>query len=282
MNSALRTTLAAAFTTATLILTSPAVQAQFTAIADDFSNTGSLTGSIPDSGVGNWAFISGTSGAITTSSGRLNLLAAGTTESSQVNFSSTDLSTGTIYIGFDFTPSSSTTIGTSDTIQSIVGFRSGTALSGTTVLSFGAFRPSGAAQTNSGLSSTSTSQLVVGLFTGSSLNASSSTLSALGGPISLNATTRIVLGFDLTADTASLWTGPRSIVSTSANLSGITTTTRGVFVRQGSTSTGDSAIDNFVVTQDFATASAIPEPSTTALLAGLATLSLAFYRRRSG
>jgi hypothetical protein len=30
------------------------------------------------------------------------------------------------------------------------------------------------------------------------------------------------------------------------------------------------------------TASAIPEPSTTALLAGLATLSLAFYRRRSG
>lgn len=253
--------------------------AQFTAITDDFSTTGSLTGSTPDTGVGNWTNISGTSGAIATSSGSLSLAAAGSTEATQVNFASSNLSSGTIYMGFSLNVSSSGSIGTNDSISSIAGFRVGTAVSGSNSFAVGVFRPSTNAQTFSSAPSTTTSQFDIGIFTGTSFNASSSVLPVWASALTRGTTYRVVLGFDLTNDTASLWVNPTSVTSTFITYSSVTDAVRGVYLRQGISTTGNITIDDLAVSQIFNTAAAVPEPSTYALFGGVAALSLVFIQR---
>lgn len=254
--------------------------AQFTAITDDFSVAGNLTGSTPDSGVGNWTTNNSSTPALTVSSGILNI-AGGSGESSQVNFASSNLSSGTIYMGFDFMVSSSGTINTSPSIQAVAGFRSGTAsASGAYAVSFGAFRPNTNAQTASGSPSTTTSQVVVGLFTDTSFSADSSNLTEWSTVLNRGQTYRVVLSFDLSNDTASLWINPNSSSSTSVTITGITADARGVFFRQGAATHGDISIDNLAVSQTFDIASAVPEPATYALFGGLSVLGLAAFRRR--
>ena len=251
--------------------------AQFTAISDDFSNVGNLSGSTPDSGVGTWTNISG-SGGLSVSSGVLNIASSG--EAAQLNFSSSNLTSGTLYMGFDFTVSSSGTIDTSDSISAIAGFRTGTASGGSNAVSFGDFRPSGSAQTFSNLADTSTSQVVVGLFTGASENAATSSLTAWATPLSRGTTYRAVIGFDLGNDTASLWIDPTSSSSTSITLTNVTSDARGVFFREGASSHGTLGADNLNVSMDFNTAAAIPEPSTYAAIFGSMALAGAIWHRR--
>lgn len=256
-----------------------AALAQFTPITDDFSTAGSLVGSAPDSGVGNWTQISNTSPALATSSGVLNL-AASSGESAQLNFASANLSSGTIYMGWNFTVSASGSISTSDTVQAIAGFRSGSASSGTFDVSFGIFRPSTAAQTTSGAPSTSTSQIAVGFFSGSSLNAASNNLTEWSVPLSRGTQYRAVLGLNMDTDEARLWLAPVSVDSPSISIAS-TASIRGVFFRQGGASHGAVAIDDLTVSQTFTTAAAIsvPEASTFSLFLGLSALGSAAFRR---
>ena len=83
-----------------LLASALSVSAQFTPIAEDFSTSGNLVGSTPDSGVGTWAQISNSSPALSVSSGSLGL-AASSGESAQLNFASSNLSSGTIYMGWE-------------------------------------------------------------------------------------------------------------------------------------------------------------------------------------
>ena len=261
-----------------LVMNVPAAFGQFTAITDMFSTAGGLTGTTPSSGVGSWTTISGSSG-LAVASGKLTIAGVGG-EASQLNFSSSNLTSGTVYMGFSYSVSSSGTISTSDSISAIAGFRVGTAGSGTYAVGLGDFRPSAAAQTFSSVPSTSTSQVVLGIFTGSSLNASSSTLTAWPTPINRGATYRVVLGFDLTNNTATLWLNPTSTSSTSVTLSAVSSDARGVFFREGAATHGNISILNLNVSNDFSTAAAIPEPSTYAAFFGGAALMAAGWHRR--
>lgn len=262
-------------------LTLETVSAQ--TIEEDFPTDGVLSGSTPDAGIGDWTSISG-SPALAVSSGILTI-AAGGGESSQLNFNASNLSSGTIYMGFNLEIDSSGSISTSDSIQSIAGFRVGTAGSGTNALSFGVFRPSGAAQSFSSIPTTSTSQVVAGIFTGSSLNATSNNLSGWATSIDRGTASRIVIGFDLTNDSGTLWVNPTSSGSTSITLSGITSDARGVFFRQGAASHGQGFVDNLNVSVDFniaAALAAVPEPSTyAAILGAMALIGALFFRRRN-
>lgn len=254
---------------------------QFTSIADDFSSASALTGSTPDSGLGVWQNSTGTSGAISATGGSAKLLTSNN-ESAQLNFASSDLSTGTYYLGFDFSVSATGTINPNDTIQSIAGFRIGTASSGSIVASFGVFRPSGNAQTFSEAPSTTTGQVVAGIFTGASLNATTDSLTEWATPLSRGTTYHAVLGLNLDSDLLRLWINPTSVTSTYIELTGLTTNARAIFLRAGYSSTGDIDLDNLIVNQDFATAAAIPEPASFALFTALATAaSIAFRRQNS-
>lgn len=257
-----------------------AALAQFTPISDDFSTTGALVGSTPDAGLGAWTQITNSTPALSVASGTL-ALAASSGEAAQLNFASGNLSGGSIYMGWDFTVASSGSISTSDTIQAVAGFRSGTAATGVFELSFGVFRPSGNAQSTSGAPSTTTSQFAVGLFTGTSFNASSGNLAEWSVSLNRGAQYRAVLGVDLDGDEARLWIAPASAESPSIALS-TTASLRGVFFRQGGASHGAVAIDNLVVSQSFAAAAAtaVPEPGAFALVAGLAAMALSFGGRR--
>jgi hypothetical protein len=253
--------------------------AQFTPIADDFSVNGALVGSTPDSGVGTWTQISNTSPSLSVASGSLGL-AASSGQSAQLNFASGNLSTGTIYLGWDFTVATGDSITTGDTIQAIAGFRSGTAASGAFEVSFGVFRPSGAAQTFSGAPSTTTSQVAVGIFTGASLNAATNNLTEWTAALNRGTQYRAVLGLDLDNDEARLWIAPASPASPSISI-GSTAALRGVFFRQGGASHGSVTLDNLAVSQDFSiAAAAVPEPGSFALLAGLAATGMALAGRR--
>lgn len=266
-----------------LIVPSLAAFAQFTPITEDFSTTGPLVGSTPDSGLGDWTRSSGGTPALSTASGALGL-AASAGESAQLNFASVNLGGGTIYMGWDFTVSADGSLNTSDSVQAIAGFRSGTPASGSFELSFGVFRPSAAAQTFSGVPSTTTSQVVAGLFTGTSLNASNTDLAEWAVVLNRGVAYRAVLGVDLDADEARLWINPVSVASSSVAVP-FDAAVRGVFFRQGGASHGEVTIDNLSVSRDFAAAaafpvSAVPEPSASALLLGLFATSAAFTRRR--
>ena len=261
-----------------LLVSALTASAQFTPITDDFSTAGTLVGSTPDSGVGAWTQISSSSPALAVSTGTLGL-AASSGESAQLNFATSNLSSGTIYMGWDFTVSASGSISTSDSIQAVAGFRSGTASSGAFELSFGIFRPSAAAQSFSGATSTTTSQVVVGVFSGTSLNASTNNLMEWSSALNRGAQYRAVLGLDLVNDEARLWIAPASEASTSIAL-GSTAAIRGVFFRQGAASHGVVSIDNLVVSQDFASAAAIPEPSSFAPILALCAFGAASLRRR--
>ena len=251
-----------------------------TAIVENFSTAGGLTGTTPTSGLSGatWTNISGSTG-LTVSSGALTIAGAAG-EAAQLNFNATDVATGTVYLGFDFTVNAAGSISTNDTVSAIVGFRSGTAASGNYALSFGDFRPSATAQTTSSAPSTTTSQVAVGIFTSSSFNASSAPLSVWSAPLTRGTTYRVVLGFDATNNTGSLWINPTSINSTSISLTGVSNDPRGIFVREGATTHGSSTFDNLSVSTSFATASAIPEPSTYAAIAGVVALIGAVILRR--
>ena len=253
--------------------------AQFTPIADDFSANGLLVGSSPDSGVGTWTQISNTSPSLSVTSGALNL-AASSGQSAQLNFAAGNLSAGTIYMGWDFTVATGDSIATGDTIQAIAGFRSGTAASGAFEVSFGVFRPSGSAQAFSGAPATTTSQVSVGIFTGSSLNAASNDLTEWTSALNRGTQYRAVLGLDLDNDEVRLWIAPASPASPSITI-GSTAAVRGVFFRQGGASHGSVTLDNLTVSQNFGVASAaVPEPGAFSLLAGLAASAAALSRRR--
>lgn len=259
------------------VLAGPAF-AQFTPITENFPTAGSLAGSTPASGVGSWTTISG-SGGLSVSGGALSIAGAAG-QSAQVDFASGNLSTGTVYLGFDYTVSASGTISTSDTVSGVVGFRNGPASSGTFALSFGDFRPSAAAQTNSSLASNTTSQVTAGIFTGSSINATTSTLTAWSSPLTRGTTYRVVLGFDIAANTATLWIDPTSTASTSIVLAGVSADPRGIFVREGSSSHGAVSLDRLYASTSFETASAIPEPSAYAAIGGALALAGALWWRR--
>ncbi|WP_221032826.1 PEP-CTERM sorting domain-containing protein [Actomonas aquatica] len=256
-------------------------QGQFVSISDDFSNNGSLGGSTPDSGVGNWE--SNDSDPAISVTGGEALVAAGSGEMVQLNFydGSGDLSSGTYYYGFSFRVDDSGSISTNNTVQAVTGFRQGTVGSGTYALSFGIFRPSTATQNNSGVPNTSTSQFAVGFFDGASLNGSTNSLTSWGSALDRGTNYRAVISFDLENNGAELWIDPTSSSSSSITLTGITSDTRGIFLRQASGSHGDVYFDDVLVAQSFEGAlSAVPEPSTYAAIAGAAMLGFAVYRRR--
>jgi hypothetical protein len=255
-------------------------QAQFVAIADSFSTTGPLAGSTPDSGAGNWTAISG-SPALEVENGQVTI-AASSGEAAQLDFRSDtgSFKTGTFYYGFDFMVSASGSISTSDTVQAIAGFRQSTAASGTYAVGFGTFRPTTNASNHSSIPSTGTSEVVAGIFAGFSLNASSNPLTAWSSSLNRGETYRVVLGFNLDADTLSLWLNPTSMASTSVTLTGISAEARGIFLRQGAASHGEIQIDNVVVQTEFLPAAAIPEPAAFAWFAALGALGLAVTRRR--
>ena len=259
-----------------LLASALTASAQFTPIADDFSTAGTLVGSTPDAGGGAWTQISSSSPAHAVSTGALGL-SASSGESAQLNFATSNLSSGTIYMGWDFTVSATGSISTSDSIQAVAGFRSGTASSGAFELSFGIFRPSAAAQSFSGATSTTTAQVVVGVFSGTSLNASTNNLVEWSSALNRGAQYRAVLGLDLVNDEARLWIAPASEASIAL---GSTAAIRGVFFRQGAASHGVVSIDNLVVSQDFASAAAIPEPSSFAPILALCAFGAASLRRR--
>lgn len=265
--------------------------ATFVETTDDFSVAGSLTGTTADAGGATWANINGTSGSIIVSSGAVALPGSGTGEATQLNFTTgtSDLTSGLIYAGFTFTVGSSGSITTGNTIQSIAGFRSGTAASGSNALGFGVFRPSGAAITfnSTTLADTSTSQIDVGIFGGVSQNASTSTLTSWSAALDRGTAYRAVIGYDMDNNSATLWINPTSISATSVTLTGISADVRGWFLRQGNSSTGDITLDDLVISQTFVTAAAlteatsvVPELSTHALLGGLAALGMVACRRK--
>lgn len=251
-------------------------------IVETFSHAGPLVGTTPDSGSGTWNVITGSSG-LSVADGTLSIAGA-SGQSAQLDFSSGNLSSGEIYLGFDFTISSSSTLNTSESISAIAGFRTGTAGTGTYALGFGDFRPTGAAQDFSGLPNTSTSQVIVGIFSSSSLNATSTKLTAWATALDRGVSYRAVIGYDLTNDSARLWIDPLSTDSASVELRDLTADVRGIFVRAGAASHGAVTLDDLYVSTDFATAAgitAVPEPSTYALICGSAVLAGATLWRRA-
>jgi hypothetical protein len=99
-------------------------------IADDFSTPGNLVGTTPNTGVGLWTQISTTSSPVLTVAGGVLTLSAGSGQNAQLNFNSSDLSSGTIYAGITFSVASGTISATSGNISTFFGFRSSTAASG--------------------------------------------------------------------------------------------------------------------------------------------------------
>jgi hypothetical protein len=263
---------------AAAILTTNLSAATFVEISDDFSSVGSLTGTTADIGGSSWSNINGTSGSISTSAGVVSL-DTNASESTQANFTSGtgDLSTGTIYLGFTLNVSVQS-IATNATIQSIAGFRTGTNVSGNFALGFGTIRPTGAATTALGVPATNTSQFAAGIFAGSS---ASTTIAGWATPLTQGTSYRVVIGLDLDNNSAALWIDPDSPSSTSVVLSGLTANVRGVFLREGNASTGNSSLDDLVVSESFSKAAAVPEPASFACLGGLAALGFAVTHRRA-
>jgi len=278
MNSPLLPALLLVFT----LCTQPAAHAQFIALFDDFSTAGDLVGTSADSGDVRWAAVQGAGGP-TVSNGALNIDAA-SGDVAQWNFSDTNITAGTIYLGFNFTVSSAGSLNVSETISAFTGFRTGTPSSGSVVLGFGTFRPNGNAQAGSSLSSTSTSQVYAGIFAGVTHNAHSAPLAAWTTPLDRGTDYRAVIGFDLSNDLAHLWIDPSSSDSPSITLTGLTGSPRGIFVREGAASHGAILFDNLSVSLDFNTAAglaAVPEPSTCAAVFGaLSLVGAILYQRR--
>lgn len=253
-------------------------QAQFTPIIDDFSTAGNLFGTTPDSGVGTWDDISLTADPLNVVSGAVTIL-AGNNEDMQLDFSGSDLTTGTIYAGFTLNVSDGSVSSTTGTLSTIFGFREGTATSGSYQLGFGLFRPNGTAQTNGALE-TSTSQFQFGIGGGTSLTNGGT---RWGSVSTYDTDYRIVVGWDLDTDEARLWIDPITQSSTSVTATGLAGGTRGIYIRQGSGTHGSSALSDLQVSTDFNTAaaiSAVPEPSSFAALLGLSALGLVATRRR--
>ena len=253
-----------------------AVSSYGQSIVDDFSTSGNLVGSTPDTGVGTWTQINSTSSSPLSVSGGILTLDAGSGQSAQLNFNSSDISSGTVYAGITFSVASSTISGTSNNISTFFGFRSGTASSGSYELGVGLFRPGATAQ-GAGALDTTTSQFQVGFGDGSSLTNGGTRWDS----VSSTATSyRLVIGWDFTNNTGQLWLDPTSAGSTSITISsGLTETARGIYVRQGAATSGQIALSNLQVSTDFATAAAIPEPSTYAAVLGAIILAVVFWRR---
>lgn len=249
-------------------------------IADDFSTTGNLVGTTPDSGVGTWTQISSTATPALSVAGGFLTLSAGSGQNAQVNFSSSDLSSGTIYVGITFSVASGTISTTSGNISTFFGFRSGTAASGSYEVGVGLFRPNSTAQT-AGALSTNTSQFQLGFGSGTSLTNGGT---RWGSVSSVTTSYRAVIGWNLATDSAQLWIDPTSSSSTSITISsGLTGTTRGIYVRQGAATSGQINLSNLELSTDFNTAagiSAIPEPSTYATIVGALALIGVIYKRR--
>ena len=260
-----------------LVLSASLVRAAFVETSDNFSTAGSLTGSTPDTGVGNWTSTNNIAPSLQVSGGKLAIVSqAG--EAAQLNFSSADLATGTYYMGFTLTMGTIGSIATSDTIQAVAGFRTGTPAGGTFALSFGVFRPTPTAQSFSSIPNTATDQVAVGIFTSSSLNATTTDLAAWATPLQRSASYRVVIGLDTDTDTAQLWIDPINAASSSISVSSAALV-RGAFFREGGASHGDLMMENLTVSQTFALAAAIPEPATSAALFGAAAALAACVRR---
>ncbi len=246
-------------------------------IVDDFSTAGALVGSTPDAGNGTWTQIGASASTPLAVSGGVLALAAASGQSAQLNFAAGNLSTGTIYAGITFTVAPGSISSVSATASTFFGFRSGTAASGNYEVGAGLFRPNGTAQA-AGALPTTTSQFQVGFGPGASLANGGTRWGETG---TTGTSYRLVIGWNLDTDSARLWINPTSELSAFAEIgSGLTGEARGIFVRQGAATSGQINLSNLQVSTDFATASAIPEPSTYATAAGLAALGLAWFRRR--
>lgn len=243
-------------------------------IVENFNTNGSLVGTTPTTAVGTWTQISATSTPALSVAGGVVSLAASSGQSAQLNFSASDLSAGTIYAGITFRVTGGSISSTADNLSTFFGFRSGSGYE----LGVGVFRPSGTAQA-AGALATTTTQFQIGFGDGSSL--------ALGGTrwgsvSSTDTSYRLVIGWDLTNNSAQLWLNPTAPESPSiAIASGLIDAARGIYLRQGSATHGQIAVSNLQVSTDFyAAASAIPEPSTYAMGAGLVALAAAWRLRR--
>src|SRR4051812_30234194 len=164
------------------------------ALVDHFSTTGTLVGSTPGTGIGNWTQIGATSSSPIMASGGSVSLAAGSGQSAQLNFSSTDLSSGVIYAGNTFTVGAGPVLRTSNNISTFFGFRSTTGYE----VGAGLFRPSSTAQ-SAGALSTTTSQFQLGFGDGTSLANGGTRWNSVSN---VQTTYRIVIGWDLTNNTA--------------------------------------------------------------------------------
>ncbi len=246
-------------------------------IVDDFSNAGALVGTTPDTGNGPWTQIGASAASPLAVTGGTLSLAAASGQSAQLNFAAGNLSTGTVYAGITFTVAPGSISSVSGTISTFFGFRSGTAATGDYEIGAGLFRPNGTAQT-AGALPTTTTQFQVGFGDGVSLANGGTRWSETG---TTGTSYRLVIGWNLDTDSARLWINPTSDVSAFASIgSGLTGEARGIFVRQGAATSGQINLSNLQVSTDFATAAAIPEPSTYATAAGLVALGLAWFRRR--
>ncbi|PAW65832.1 MAG: hypothetical protein B9S34_09605 [Opitutia bacterium Tous-C1TDCM] len=259
-----------------LVLASVAAPLPAQTVADDFSTAGALVGSTPDAGTGLWTQIGASAASPLTVAGGSLALAASSGQSAQLNFAAGDVAAGTIYAGITFSVTPGTISSTSGTISTFFGFRSGTAATGDYEVAAGLFRPNGTAQT-AGALPTTTSQFQVGFGDGAALPNGGTRWTETG---TTGTSYRLVLAWNLDTDSARLWLNPTSELSAFTDIgSGLTGVARGIFVRQGAATSGQINLSNLQVATDFATAAAIPEPSTYATAAGLAVLGLAWFRR---
>jgi len=211
---------------------------------------------------GTWATSSGTVGQMDVASGKVNLTS---TESEDTNRDFTATGSGTLFFG----------------LTSVFS-----ALPTATGSYFAHFwdKETGANTDFFGRltvrQTPSTSQLLFGI-----ANDTGNTAVYSATEFALGSTIRIVVGFDFSTMTSTLWINPVDVSSPSvvdpvvAVFTGAATTLGGLSLRQA-TGIGTFTVDDLVVGTTFGDVVAIPEPSTSALLSGAAGMILWTLRRR--
>ena len=230
-------------------------------VSDDFPTNGTLTGQTPAVG-GIWTRISGTANEIQVVNNRVQLTDSGS-EDNESGFA--EVTTGTIYFGFDLSVADPGSYGGTD-FEYFSHFSGNTFRARTDIAAFSAsgYRP-GIATTSSAAETTWGSDLAYGT------------------------DYRLVVGYDFTTGLASMWVDPTAI--TDPSISSTSVVTGGSidafnFRQSGATPNQDISIGQLRVATTFdevllapSTVSAIPEPSS-GLVLGFLLLSGLMHRRR--